>query len=102
MLMPPRRRLHTALIALAICGLLLAGGALPAAAADPLWTESQGASAPPEIARLNELMHSLAERLKPALVQVRVRRPAGAASEETAPHPLPDEPRRTSGSGSRS
>ncbi|OGK76725.1 MAG: hypothetical protein A2X52_04715 [Candidatus Rokubacteria bacterium GWC2_70_16] len=98
MLMTTRRRLHTTLIALAICGLLPMGAALPAAA-EPLWTESQGASVPSELARLNELMHALAERLKPALVQVRVRRPAEPASEGTAPHPTPDEPRRTSGSG---
>lgn len=99
MLMTTRRRLHTTLIALAICGLLLTGGAPPAQAAEPLWTESQGASVPSEIARLNELMHALAERLKPALVQVRVRRKAEPQAEAPSPHPTPDEPRRTSGSG---
>jgi len=102
--MTTRHRLAPALILLALCALLIPGAARPAAAADPLWTESQGATAPPEIARLNELMHGLAERLKPALVQVRVRRPAGSEGEgpsppPTPPHPMPDEPRRASGSG---
>ena len=60
MLMTTWRRLRVAIFLLALCALAAPGGALPAASAEPLWTESQGASAPPEIARLNELMHSLA------------------------------------------
>ena len=77
----------------------------PVPAAEPLWTESVGALAPPEIARLNDMMHSLSERLKPALVQVRVRRSAEADEEESpgrrpgAPPTPPDEPRRAAGSG---
>jgi serine protease Do len=88
-------------IVLGLLAALLAAGA--PAAAQPLWTESQGAAPPPEIARLNDLMHELAERLKPALVQVRVRRTAAEQPEgsETpgSPHRPPDEGRRTSGSG---
>src|SRR5262245_9745429 len=69
---------------------------VPAAhGAEPLWLESQGATMPPEIARLNDFMHNLAERLKPALVQVRVRRPADSESQPSQP----DEGRRSSGSG---
>ena len=85
-------------------GGFLAGPAV-AATAEPLWTESAGASAPPEIARLNDLMHNLAERLKPALVQVRVRRSAEVDDDEPqgrvpgAPPVPPDEPRRAAGSG---
>ena len=41
MLMTTRHRLRVALIPLALCALLIPGGALPAAAADPLWTESK-------------------------------------------------------------
>lgn len=71
--------------------------ALPAGAAEPLWTESQGAAAPPDIARMNDFLHDLAERLKPFLVQIRVRRTAETPAEGQEPAP-PDE-RRGSGSG---
>jgi len=82
----------------------------PARAADPLWTESQGASAPPDIARLNDFMHDLSERLKPSLVQVRVLRvpePPAEGQEpqrnapDASPHSPPPSPedRRSSGSG---
>ena len=94
------RLLATALAAAASVPLLLTG---PASAADPLWTESVGASAPPEIARLNDMMHNLSERMKPALVQVRVRR---TEVDDDEPQgrvpgmpPTPDEPRRAAGSG---
>jgi serine protease Do len=51
---------------------------------------------PADIARLNDHIHTLAERLKPALVQVRVRRPAESPAEGEGPTP---EERRASGSG---
>ena len=97
------RLLATALAATASVALLLAGPSM-ASAADPLWTESVGASAPPEIARLNDMMHNLSERLKPALVQVRVRRSAEVDDDEPQGRvpgmpPMPDEPRRAAGSG---
>lgn len=85
-----------------VLALSLVMSALPAAAADPLWQESQGSSAPPDIARLNDFMNSLAERLKPPLVQVRVRRAAEAAAEGQEPtpsQPAPPDERRSSGSG---
>src|SRR5436309_15983336 len=52
-------------------------------------------SAAPELQRVNTLLADLAERLRPGLVHVRVRRAAGseAAGEE------PAEPRRSTGSG---
>src|SRR5438132_13120157 len=52
-------------------------------------------SAAPELQRVNTLLADLAERLRPGLVHVRVRRAAGseAAGEE------PGEPRRSTGSG---
>jgi len=73
-----------------------------ARAAEPLWQESQGASVPPDIARLNDFMHGLSERLKPSLVQVRVRRAAEPQPEgpELQPgQPTPPDERRGSGSG---
>jgi serine protease Do len=58
------------------------------------WTESPGAVAAPEIVRFNTALADLAERMKPGLVHVRVRR--GAQAEET-----PQDPgeQRSTGSG---
>jgi serine protease Do len=78
--------------------LILAIAAPPLWAADPLWKESQGSALPPEIARLNDFMNGLAERLKTALVQVRVRRAVEPTPEGVEPPGAPDE-RRSSGSG---
>jgi serine protease Do len=79
-----------------------AGAQQPAASSgQPYFTESPGASAPPDIQRLNDFMNGLAEKMKPALVQVRVRRPADPDSTPGVPmpgQPNPDE-RRASGSG---
>src|SRR5574341_1322679 len=77
---------------------LILAGAGAAWAAEPLWKESQGSMPPPEIARLNDLMSSLAERLKPSLVQIRVRRAVEAQAEGSEPFGGPDE-RRSTGSG---
>ncbi len=79
-----------------ILGGLLAGaaGAQPAGAPPgPLWREEQSVSPEPELVRLNAALTHLAERLKPALVQIRVQRP-------TTEEPDPEEgPRRALGSG---
>jgi serine protease Do len=81
----------------------LLGPAMPAPAADPggvsfTWEESPTAlTAPPELARFNELLADLAERMKPALVYVRVRR--AAVSKDKDDSDTPGEPRRASGSG---
>jgi serine protease Do len=78
--------------------------AMPSAAAaqtraeDPLWTESQGATAPADIVRLNDFLHDLAERLKAPLVQIRVRRAAEAEGQEQQ-QPSAPEDRRSQGSG---
>ena len=78
------------------------GCAGPVAAADPggvnfSWQDSPTAlTAPPELARFNDLLADLAEKLKPALVHVRVRRPVVTKDKEDAE---PGEPRRSSGSG---
>ena len=67
-------------------------------AADPLWKDSAGATPPPEIARLNNFMNELAERLKPALVQIRVKRAVEVHTEGQDPFGGPDD-RSSSGSG---
>jgi serine protease Do len=61
-----------------------------------LWREAPTAAAPPELTRFNELLADLADRLKPALVHVRVRR-GGAVAKDDAESP--GEPRRSTGSG---
>ncbi len=85
--------------ALLLC-LLVAGpaAAQPKAPTGPMWTENPQAKIPPDIARLNDHMNGLSERLKPALVQVRVRRAAEPAAEGEPPAGTPEE-RRASGSG---
>jgi serine protease Do len=60
--------------------------------AAPLWQEAPPAAVAPELRRLNDALTRLAERLQPALVQIRVQRPGDAAESE-------DEPRRAMGSG---
>lgn len=67
----------------------------------PLWQERAGGTVAPELARLSDHLVGLAERAKPALVQISVRHsPPPAAGKEPSPHPpLPDEGRRTGGSG---
>jgi serine protease Do len=81
---------------LALLGILLLPGGLlgqPAAPpAEPLWQEAAPAPIEPELERLNQALTRLAERLRPALVQIRVRRPAPEAAGE-------DGPRRAMGSG---
>ncbi|MBI2154151.1 MAG: trypsin-like peptidase domain-containing protein [Candidatus Rokubacteria bacterium] len=78
--------------------LTLAGCAASAPTGGPLWQEGTAGAVPAEIARLNDHLGQLADRLKRGLVQVRVQRaqPPGGAGDDPAP---PDEPRRTSGSG---
>ncbi len=76
--------------------ILTSGG--PGWAAEPLWKDSPGAAPPPDIARLNDFMNHLAERLKPVLVQVRVRRAVEVNTEGADPLGGLEE-RRSSGSG---
>lgn len=92
------KRVTLVVMTLLLCG-ALAGplGAQTTPPSGPLWTESSNAKVPADIARLNDHMNALAERLKPALVQVRVRRAAEAQTEGEQPG-TPEE-RRTSGSG---
>ncbi|MGH7277590.1 MAG: S1C family serine protease [Candidatus Rokuibacteriota bacterium] len=57
---------------------------------------SQPGAPAPELARFNDLLATLAERLKPALVHVRVRRGMAVRDDDSD---SPGEPRRASGSG---
>src|SRR5262249_5205116 len=59
-----------------------------------LWQETPAAAAP-ELTRFNDLLADLSDRLKPALVHVRVRRGGTAPKEDDTP----GEPRRSTGSG---
>ena len=90
-----RRRDLSLLIVLILS---LGGCATSAPGGGALWQEGAAGAVPAEIARLNDHLGQLAERLKPGLVQVRVQRaqPPAGEGEEGVP---PDEPRRTSGSG---
>jgi len=49
--------------------------------------------------RLNDFMHALTERLKPPLVQIRVRRAAEAQAEGQEQQPNAPDERRSQGSG---
>jgi serine protease Do len=85
------------LMALLFCAVLAGPGAAQTPPSGPLWSDSGGAQVPADIARLNDHMNGLAEKLKPALVQLRVRRAAEPQAEGEAPE-SPEE-RRSSGSG---
>ncbi len=95
-----RRRVvdRKGLLVVIVLSVSLAGCAGSGPAAGPIWREGMGGSVPPEIERLNEHLGQLAERVKPALVQVRAQRAEPPAGESEEPTP-PDEPRRTAGSG---
>jgi S1-C subfamily serine protease len=94
---------HSLAVCLLIVAVSLALGVTPSGAADPggisfTWQEAPSpVNAPPELARFNELLGDLADRLKPALVHVRVRRsPVTKEKDDTE---TPGEPRRSQGSG---
>ncbi|MGH7349602.1 MAG: S1C family serine protease [Candidatus Rokuibacteriota bacterium] len=85
-------------LSLALALSLVVPSVAAAQAAVPLWKESVDAVAPPDIVRLNDFMHDLAQRLKPPLVQIRVRRTAEPQAEGLEQPNAPDE-RRSQGSG---
>lgn len=89
------RRLGIVLMGLLVS---LGGCAGSVATSERIWQEGKPGRVPVEIARLNDYLGGLAQRLRPGLVQVRVRRPTPSASEGVQPVP-PDGPRRTAGSG---
>jgi serine protease Do len=80
------------LLALVLIAGLLAGCT---AAGTPARVDKTSAEVAPELARFNELLSTLAERLRPTLVHVRAQREAPAREESTDPQ----EPRRSQGSG---
>ena len=66
---------------LAGLALVLWAASAPAQPAGQLWQETVPAPVDPELARLNAALTRLAERLRPALVQLRVRRAAAPDAE---------------------
>ena len=92
--MQVRSRRWRMLVATAVLVLLASAAPAPAQTTERLWHEKAGAAPPADIARLNDFLHDLTERLKPFLVQVRVRRAVENEGEGGTP-----EERRASGSG---
>jgi serine protease Do len=88
----PARLIILVLIA-ALIGSAAPLGAQTASPAVPASTAP--AAVPPELAKFNQLLADLAERLKPALVHIRVRRANAPKEEEQEP----GDPRRSTGSG---
>src|SRR5712691_1533771 len=86
-------------MALLLCTVLAGPGAAQTVPTGPLWTETVDAKVPADIARLNDHMNALAEKLKPALVQVRVRRALEPQVEGEPPASPEERERRSSGSG---
>jgi serine protease Do len=88
-----RRRSLVAL--LTVAGLAIGCAGPSTSGGGKLWRESSGASAAPDLARVNGLLADLAAQLQPGLVHVRVQR----TLKEEAPREEPGEPRRSTGSG---
>src|SRR5262249_59312660 len=84
-----RRRLAVWIASCLILGMASAG---VGRAAEPLWRESPGAAPPADIARLNDFMNGLAQRLQTSLVHARVRR-AADTPPGTEPGATPEERR---------
>src|SRR5207249_10009742 len=84
-----------AVLALLVLVTLPLGCARPTSADQTrLWQKAPAAAAAPELTRFNDLLADLADRLKPALVHVRVRRAGSAPKDDDGP----GEPRRPTGS----
>src|SRR5881296_1585162 len=87
-----------ALVVLLALVALARGCSGPSTAAGPgPWREGAVTSVPPELARINDLLADLAERLQPGLVYVRVQRATPPRDEPAREEP--GEPRRSTGSG---
>jgi serine protease Do len=87
------------MMALVLCAALAGPAPAQTAPSGPLWTETGDAKVPADIARLNDHMNGLAEKLKPALVQVRVRRALEPQAEGEQPATPEERERRSMGSG---
>src|SRR3989337_2007919 len=82
-------------LAVVLVALSLLGCAAPmGGGAATHWKEDPGATVAPELARFNSLLADLAERMKPGLVHVRVRRAAKEGAKDE-----PADERRSTGSG---
>ncbi|MEK7715285.1 MAG: trypsin-like peptidase domain-containing protein [candidate division NC10 bacterium] len=83
------------LLAVVLVALSLLGCAAPMGGGTAThWKEDPGATVAPELARFNSLLADLAERMKPGLVHVRVRRASTEGAKDE-----PDDERRGTGSG---
>jgi serine protease Do len=89
-----RFRRRSASVLVLVTSLLVGSAVSPVAGGTVMAQATAPVAPPPELARFNELLADLAERLKPALVHVRVRRDGPMRDDSTEP-----EPRRSSGSG---
>ena len=91
------RSRRSVLLAIVLCVELSVPLASGSAQEVKYWREDVAVTPAPELARFNDLLADLAEKLKPALVYVRVRRgaPGGRDTDDMGP----GEPRRSSGSG---
>ena len=94
--MQVRSRWWRVFAAVAVVVLLASVSVVLAQSPERLWQEKAEAAPPADIARLNDFLHHLAERLKPFLVQVRVSRAVESPAEGEGGTP---EGRRASGSG---
>jgi serine protease Do len=90
--MPGSRRAKVLVLSLIVALLASISGPL-GAEETRYWREDQAVTPAPELGRFNTLLADLAEQLKPALVHIRARRPAGKDKDDDA------EPRRSTGSG---
>jgi len=91
------RSRRSVLLAIVLCVELSVPLAPGSAQEVKYWREDVAVTPAPELSRFNDLLADLAEKLKPALVYVRVRR-GGAGGRDTVDLG-PGEPRRSSGSG---
>ena len=91
------RSRRSVLLAIVLCVELSVPLASGSAQEVKYWREDAAVTPAPELSRFNDLLANLAEKLKPALVYVRVRRgaPGGRDTDDMGP----GEPRRSSGSG---
>ncbi len=82
---------------LLVAALMASTAPLAAQTPNPSASGTAPAAVPPELARFNQLLADLAERMKPALVHIRTRRASEPKEKEEQGEP--GDPRRSSGSG---
>ena len=91
-------RTFTRLVLLLLLGFLALDPG-PVRAADTTTKATAAPAVAPELARFNDLLAGLAERVKPPIVHVRVQRPVVTRDKGTEKNEPEGEPRRSAGSG---